>query len=125
MGPAAALAGVFIQTGSILPSGERVVCGLAQQFGSLCFVDDNAGCFSGRPLPASGGIILFGDLQVYVATELPHVYPEMVHVAEDLPSLCAARGQHTARPACSVEVMVVAPDADGAGAGGADPDAPP
>ena len=39
--------------------------------------------------------------------------------------LCAARGQRIARPACSVEVMVVAPAADGAGAGGADPDAPP
>ena len=119
MGPAAALARVFIRTGSVLPSGERVVCGLAQQFGSLCFVDDNAGCFGSRPLPASGDIILFGSHQVYVATELPYAYPEKVRVAEDPPSLCAARALCVARPAPSAEVMVVAPAAAGAGAGDA------
>ena len=126
VGPAAVLAGVFIRTGSVLPSGKRVVCGLAQQFGSLCFVDDNTGCFGSRPLPASGDIILFGSHQVYVATELPYAYPEKVRVAEDPPSLCAARALRVARPARpvpSVEVMVVAPAAAGAGAG--DADAPP
>ena len=92
MGPAAALAGVFIRTGSILSSGERVVCGLAQQFGSLCFIDDNAGCFASRPLPASGSIIAFGGHQVFGATELPRMYPAKVHVAEDPPSVCVIRG---------------------------------
>ena len=81
VGPAAALAGVVIQTGSILASGERVLSGLAQQFGSLCFVEDNTGCFGGRPLPANGTILSFGELQFFVATELPREYPATVLVA--------------------------------------------
>ena len=93
VGPAAALARVYIRTGSIISSGERVVCGLAQQFGSLCFVDDNAGCFGSNPLPASGRIICFGAHQVFVATELLRVYPAMVHVAEDPPSVRSVRGR--------------------------------
>ena len=75
MGPSAALAGVFVRTGSLLPSGERIVCGLAQQFDSLCFVEDNGGCFDGRPLPANGGVILFGAHQIFVGTELPALFP--------------------------------------------------
>ena len=109
MGLTAALAGVFIRTGSIVASGERVVCGLAQQFGSLCFVDDNAGCFGSSPLPASGRIICFGAHQVFVATELPRVYPAMVHVAEDPPSVRSACGRSIAPSAGCAEVMMTAP----------------
>jgi len=109
VGLAAALAGVHIRTGSIISSGERVVCGLAQQFGSLCFVDDNAGCFGGRPLPESGRIICFGAHQVFVATEFPRVYPAMVRVAEDPPSVRAVRGRSIAPSAGRAEVMMTAP----------------
>ena len=107
---------MFIRTGSIIASGERVLCGLAQQFGTLCFVDDNAGCFGSRPLPASGTVLSFGELQIFVATELPREYPAKVLVAEDPPSVCAVRGQRNARPATCAEVLVVAPVV---GAGGA------
>ena len=103
VGPAAALAGVYIRTGSIISSGERVVCGLAQQFGSLCFVDDNAGCFGSNPLPASGRIICFGAHQVFVATELPRVYPAMVRLAEDPPSVRSVRGRSIAPSAGCAE----------------------
>ena len=113
---AAALAGVFIRTGSFIASGERVVCGLAQQFGSLCFVDDNAGCFGNEPMPADGAIICFGAHQVYVATEIPRVYPEKVHITGDSPAFCAVRGRRIDRPASCVEVMMTAP----AAAAGAD-----
>ena len=99
VGPAAALAGVFIWTGALIASGERVVCGLAQQFGTLCFIDDNAGCFGSRPLPANGTVLSFGKLQIFVATELPREYPAKVLVAEDPPSVRAVRGQRNARPA--------------------------
>ena len=40
---AAALAGVFIRTGALIASGERVLCGLVHRFGSLNVVSDNAG----------------------------------------------------------------------------------
>ena len=112
-----------------LPSGERVVCGLAQQFGNLCFVEDNAGCFRGRPLPANGSVILFGAHQVFVGTELPRVFPERARVAADPPAHRAVRGQRIARPTGSIEVLVVVmPQAEGVGtsnvAAGAE-DAPP
>ena len=108
---------MFIRTGSIITSGERVLCGLAQQFGTLCFIDDNAGCFGGRPLPANGSILSFGELQVFVATELPREYPAKVFVAEDPPSVCAVRGQRNARPATYAEVLMTAPVVGAGGAG--------
>ena len=108
VGPSVALAGVSVRMGS-LPSGERVVCGLAQQFGNLYFVEDNAGCFRGLPLLVNGTVILFGAHQVFVGTELPRAFPEHARVAADPPAHRAVRGPRIARPAGSVEVMVVAP----------------
>ena len=70
MGPAAVLAGVFIRVGSLIDSGECVVCGLVLRFGSLNVISDNAGCFGSRPLPRNGCLIEFGGLTVYVATEI-------------------------------------------------------
>src|SRR5664279_826167 len=101
VGPAAALAGVYVRTGSITTSGERVVCGLVHRLGSLSFISDNAGCF-----------INFGEHQVYVATEIVCRYPERVHVAADPPAVCAARVRRVDRPASCVEVMMTAPAAD-------------
>ena len=60
VGPAAALAGVFIRTGSFIASGERVLCGLVHRFDSLNVVSDNAGCFGSRPLPRNGCLIEVG-----------------------------------------------------------------
>ena len=114
MGPAAALAGVFIRTGSLIASGERLVCGHVHRFGSLNVVSDNAGCFGSRPLPRNGCLIDFGALTVYVATEVPCWFPERVQLGADPPAVCAARGRRTARPASCVEVMMTAP---GAGVG--------
>ncbi|CAA3004219.1 Hypothetical predicted protein [Olea europaea subsp. europaea] len=94
-----------------LPSGDRTVCGLAQQFGNLCFVEDNAGCFRGRPLPANGTVILFGAHQIFVGTEPASIFPEHVRVAGDPPVHRATRGQRIVRPVGSVEVMVTAPGA--------------
>ena len=116
VGPAAALAGVFIRTGSFIASGERVLCGLVHRFGSLNVVSDNAGCFGSRPLPRNGCLIEFGSLTIYVATEVPCRFPERVQVAADPPAVCAARGRRTARPASCAEVMMTAPVV---GAGGA------
>src|SRR3954463_1471485 len=45
VGHGAALAGVFIRTGNLIGTGERVVSGLVQRLGALRFVSDNAGCF--------------------------------------------------------------------------------
>ena len=109
MGPAAALAGVFIRTGSFIASGERVLSGLVHRFGTLNVVVDNAGCFGSRPLPRNGCLIEFGSLTVYVATEFPCRFPERVQVAADPPAVCAARGRRTARPASCAEVMMTAP----------------
>ena len=110
VGPSMALAGVSVRMGS-LPSGDRTVCGLAQQFGNLCFVEDNAGCFRGRPLPANGTVILFGAHQIFVGTEPASIFPEHVRVAGDPPVHRATRGQRIVRPVGSVEVMVTAPGA--------------
>ena len=101
VGPAVALAGVFIRTGNFLKSGERVLSGLMQRFGSLHFVHDNAGCFSQRPNPRNGNLVTFGEFEVYVAIAPPVVYPRVVHVAEDPPCHPAARGQRFTRPARS------------------------
>ena len=97
VGPAAALAGVSIRTGSIIASGERVVCGLVLRLGSLNFISNNAGCFGSRPFPRNGCLINFGEHQVYVATEVVCEYPERVHVAADPPAVCAVRGRRNAR----------------------------
>ena len=117
--PAAALAGVSIRTGSLLPSGERVVCGLVHRIGSFDFVTDNAGDFGGRAFPAGGSVIGFGSHLVYVAIEIIRGYPEKVLVAADPPAVCAARDQRVDRVADSVEVMVISPAVDvGKGAAG-------
>ena len=75
------LAGVFIRTGSVIASGERVVCGLVHRFGSLNVISDNAGCFGSRPFPRNGCLMELGDLTVYVATEIVCRYPKWVHAA--------------------------------------------
>ena len=120
-----ALAGVCIRTGSVLPSGERVVCGLAQQFGSLCFVEDNVGCFGGEPLPSSGSFISFGAHLVFVATVRPRVFLECARTAEDPPCLCAPRGSRDASLGSVAEVLMVAPAAHAPGPSGTAPEAPP
>ena len=104
-----ALAGVFIRTGSILASGERVVCGLVHRFGALNFISDNAGCFGDRPLPRNGCLVNFGAFECYVATEVPCRYPEHVLVAADPPAVCAARGRRITRPVSCAEVMMTRP----------------
>jgi hypothetical protein len=84
MGPAAALAGVFIRTGSVVASiGERMVFGLVQRLGALKFVDDNASCFKTRPFPRNGRFITFGAHEVYMGTVSACRYPERVLVAVD------------------------------------------
>ena len=116
VGPAAALAGVSIRTGSISASGERVVCGLVLRLGSLNFVSDHARCVGSRPFPRNGCLINFGEHTVYVATEVVCKYPEQVLEAEDPPAICAARGLRIARPGSCAEVMMTG-TADGAGKG--------
>ena len=76
MGPAVALAGVFIRTGNLLNTGERVLSGLMQRFDSQYLVFDNAGCFSQGPMPAIGNHFTFGTFDVYVAIAQPFVYPK-------------------------------------------------
>ena len=98
VGLTAALAGVFIRTGSIIASGERVVSGLVHRLGSLNFISDNVGCFGSRPMPRNGCLVNFGMFEVYVATEFVCKYPEQVLVAEDPPAVCAARGRRTIAP---------------------------
>ena len=90
VGLAAALAGGSFRTGSIINSGERVVCGLVCKLGALNFISDNAGCFGSRPFPTKGCLISFGAFVTYVATEVVCNYPEQVLVAEDPPAVCAA-----------------------------------
>jgi len=116
VGLTAALAGVFIRTGSIIASGERVVSGLVHRFGSLNFIDDNAGCFGSRPLSRNGCLVTFGTYEVYVTTEFVCRYPEQVLLAEDPPAVCAARGWRTARPRSCAEVMMTG-STGGAGKG--------
>ena len=105
VGPAVALAGVFIRTGNFLNTGERVLSGLMQRIDSHYLVFDTAGCFSQGPMPAIGNHFTFGTFDVYVAIAQPFVYPQVVHVAEDPPCHLAARGRRTARPV-SCEVMM-------------------
>jgi hypothetical protein len=117
------LAGVFIQTGSVIASsGEHVVSSLVQRLGSLSFISDNAGCLGGRPFPRNGRIMTFGSHEVYVGTERVCRYPEQVLVAADPPSHLLAHAGRSARPVESVEVMMAgaaAPPAGGAGKGAA------
>ena len=116
VGLTAALAGVFIRTGSIIASGERVVSGLVHRLGSLNFIDDNAGCFGSRPMPRNGCLVLFGTFEIYVATEFVCKYPEQVLVAEDPPAVFAARGRCITRPGSCAEIMMTG-TAGGAGRG--------
>jgi hypothetical protein len=112
VGQAAVLAGVFIQTGSVVASsGKHVVSGLVQRLGSLSFISDNAGYFGNRTFPRDGSFINFGDHQVYVTVSFARVYPEKVHMAADPPAIRAARDRHTNGPASCVEVMMTAPGA--------------
>ena len=92
VGPAVALAGVFIRTGNLLKTGERVLSGLMQRFGSQHQVFDNEGYFGQGPMPAIGNHFTFGTFDVYVAIAQPFVYPQVVHVAEDPP--CGSRPAH-------------------------------
>ena len=119
VGPAVMLAGIHIRTGNYLSNGERVVTGLMQRFGNLSFFADNAGCLAGGPLPLNGCVILFGDIEVYVATTRHRPYPDIVHVAADPPAHLAARGRHAGHPTSS-EVMCLAPTATGMGDAGGD-----
>jgi hypothetical protein len=128
VGLAAALAGVFIRTGSVISFGERVVSGLVQRLGLLSFVSDNAGCFGNKPFPRNGCFITFGAHEVYVGTKVVRRYPERVLVAADPPSIYVARGRCSDHPASCIEVMMTAPAAPAAGARkavAADADAPP
>ena len=125
VGPSAALAGVCIWTGYVLPSGERVVCGLAQQFGSLCFVEDNASCLGGEPLPSSGTVDSFGSHLVFVATVRPRFFLECARTAKDPPCLGAPRGSRDASLGSVAEVLVVIPAADAPGPSGTAPEGPP
>ena len=112
-------AGVFIRTGSIIASGERVVSGLVHRLGTLNFISVNAGCFGSRPIPRNGCLVLFGTFEIYVATEFVCKYPEQVLVAEDPPAVCAARGRRITHPGSCAEVMMTG-TAGGAGKGETD-----
>lgn len=118
VGPAAALAGVFIRTGSFFATGERVVSSLVHRFGSLGFINKNA------PLPCAGRFINFGMHEVYVTIDSPCRYLEQVVVAKDSTTVCTVRGQHVDCPADRVEVMVTAHGVD-AGKGVAESGAVP
>jgi hypothetical protein len=114
-----ALAGVFIQTGSVIASsGERMVSGLVWRLGSLSFVTDNAGCFGGQPFPWNGRIISFGSHELYVGTERACRYPEQVLVAADPPSHMLDHAGRSARPVESAEVTMTGPAASPAGGAG-------
>ena len=42
----------------------------------MTFFADNAGCLSGAPFPRNGYIIVFGDIEVYVATTRIRAFPD-------------------------------------------------
>ena len=115
VGPAAAPAGVFIRTGSLASPGVRVVSGLVQRFGTLCFIADNAGDFGNKPCPRNGCVIEFGAFECYVATSSVCRYPRQVLVADDPPSHRAVRGRLIGSPASCVEVMTAGTSNAGAG----------
>ena len=119
MGQTEALAGVFIRTGSLLASGERVVCGLVHRFGALNFISDNVGCFGDKSLPRNGCLINFGAYKVYVATEVSCSFSEHVLTAADPPAVYAARGRRITRPMSCAEVMMTKSNKTGAAKTGA------
>ena len=119
VGQAAALAGVFIRTGSLIATGERVVSGLVQRLGALDYVSDNASDFSTGAFPRNDVFINFGIHRVYVGTVPANRYPDVVHVAADPPAVLAARGRCTARPA-SCEVMMTGMGAEASKEAGAE-----
>jgi len=118
-----ALAGVSFRTGSVTSSGERVLSGLVCRVGEFNFVSDNAGCFANKPFPADGFLMMLGSFVTYVTTEPVREYPAQVLVAEDPPAFRVAHGRRSARPGCSVEVMMTGPSA-AAGKGDAAKGAP-
>ncbi|KAM0919739.1 hypothetical protein ACQ4PT_007916 [Festuca glaucescens] len=121
--PHAALAGVFIRTGSVIATGERVVSGLVQRLGALDYVSDNAGDFRTGAFPRNGIFINFGVHRVYVSTVPANRYPDVVHVAADPPAVLAARGRCTAHPT-SCEVMMAGTGAEASKEAGAENHAP-
>src|SRR3954466_12626072 len=106
VGQAAALAGVFIRTGNLIGTGERVVSGLVQRLGALRFVSDNVGCFGNRLFPSNGQFLTFGGLEVYVGLVPVRRYHDSVQVAEDPPLILEARKRPAAHSAHHAEVMV-------------------
>ena len=66
------MAGVSFWTGS--SSGERVLFGLVCKIGEFSFVSDN-GCFTGKPFPTDGFLMMLGSFTTYVTTERVHEYP--------------------------------------------------
>src|SRR4051794_35383064 len=69
VGHAAALAGISIWMGNVLPSGERIVSGLMQRLGNLFVVNNTGGVTkSGVLLPLNGGTMFLGDIEIYVVT---------------------------------------------------------
>ena len=107
VGPAAVLAGVKIQTGNFIHTGERVVSGLVQRFDLCDYVSDNAGSFRGKTPPRNGVFINLGMHQIYVGVDTSSVYPHQVVVAGE-PPLSAVSRPCEAHPVSSVEVMVAA-----------------
>ena len=113
VGPAVALVGVHIRTGSdIRASGERIVSGLVQRWGSLEFVSDNAGCFGNAPPPRDGIFLNLGSHRIYIAKTVPCRYPAQVCTAADPPLSGASGGRHRDSSVTYAEVLMTAPAAN-------------
>src|SRR3954467_12255392 len=91
VGPAAVLAGVMIQTGNFINTGERVVSGLVRRFDLCDDVSDNAGSFRGKAPPRNGVFINLGMHQIYAGVDTSGIYPHQVIIAGE-PPLSAANG---------------------------------
>ena len=81
VGQVAALQGVSIRTGS--GAGERVLSGLVCRIGDFSFINNNAGCFAGKPFPTNGFLMTLGSFITYVALEPVSTYPTRIVEAED------------------------------------------
>ena len=77
----------FHRTGS--SASECVLSGLVFKIGEFSFVSDNAGCFSGKPFPVEGFLMMLGSFITYVTTEHVNRYPTQVIEAEDPPAFRA------------------------------------
>ena len=75
-------------------------------FVQFSFVSDNVGCFTGKPFPTDGFLMMLGTFTTYVTIERIRGYPAQVIEAEDPPAYRARLGQRTARPRNSVGVMM-------------------